>query len=313
MEAEGRYTFVGATVLLVLAALVGAVIWLSGGADRAAYRNYAIYFKQQSMDGLAIGSAVKMRGIKVGTVDSYHFDEAEAVRVVVRVDADVPVRATAQAYVKRSLVTGLAAIEIANRDASSPLLAAASAGERYPVIAEGSSDLDKVATTVTRLTESGAVLLERMNDLLSDDNRQALSATLVHMQGITGHLDDSKKSLDAAVQGIRDASDEFRFAGASIAQAATHADASIAGLGQRADDALRETALAMIGLQQETTLISGQIQALSQAGGLELMQTSRDVRASADALLGAGQTLANPRAQIFAPSAAELGPGEGQP
>lgn len=313
MEAEGRYTFVGAVVLLVLAALVGAGVWLSGGADRVAYRNYIIYFSQQSMDGLAIGSAVKMRGIKVGTVDSYHFDDAEAVRVVVRVDADVPVRRSAQAYVKRSLVTGLAAIEIANRDPRAPRLVDAPAGERYPVIAEGSSDLDKVTTSVTRLAESGASVLESMSDLLSEKNRRAFSGTLANLDELSGHLAANRQSLDAAVQGIRDASDEFRFAGASIAQAATRADDSIARLGKSADDALSDTRATLQGVRQETARISDQVELLSESGLLQLTQLSRDVRTGADAFTNAGQKLANPRALLFAPAPAELGPGEKLP
>jgi phospholipid/cholesterol/gamma-HCH transport system substrate-binding protein len=124
MEAEGRYTLVGTVVLTVLGLLAVALAWLAGGTDHASYQTYTIYFRHQTMEGLAVGGPVKMRGIKVGDVDSYHFviGAQEAVGVRVKIDAGVPVRSSASAYVKRNLVTGIAAIEITNRDNTSPML-----------------------------------------------------------------------------------------------------------------------------------------------------------------------------------------------
>ncbi|MEW6590406.1 MAG: MCE family protein, partial [Pseudomonadota bacterium] len=62
MEAEGRYTLVGTLVLAVLALMALAIVWLAGMADTIAYQTYSLYFKQQSLDGLGVGSPVKMRG-----------------------------------------------------------------------------------------------------------------------------------------------------------------------------------------------------------------------------------------------------------
>jgi phospholipid/cholesterol/gamma-HCH transport system substrate-binding protein len=315
METEGRYTLVGALVLAVIALLTLAIVWLTGAADQIAYQTYTLYFKQQSLDGLAIGSPVKMRGIKVGVVDSYRFAKGgdEAVSVTARIDEGVPVYAGAEAYIKRNLVTGIASVEIDNGPGDSPLLDKAPSGERYPVIAEGRSDIDKVATAASRLAINGAQVLEKMNTLLSDENQRAISQTLANLDELSGHLAANKDSLDAAVQGIRDASDEFRFAGASISQAATRAEGSIVSVGQNADAALQEAAVAMAKLQTDAGLISAQIQQLTETGGLELTNVSRDVRTSADVLTTAGQRLSNPRAILFGPGPQQLGPGEKLP
>src|SRR3989339_176022 len=114
METEGRYTLVGLLVLLVAALMTLAIVWLVGAADTIAYQNYSIYFKKQSLDGLAVGGPVKMRGIDVGTVADFDFvnGREEAVAVIARVDADLDIHQGAVAYVKRNLVTGIAAIEI---------------------------------------------------------------------------------------------------------------------------------------------------------------------------------------------------------
>jgi phospholipid/cholesterol/gamma-HCH transport system substrate-binding protein len=315
METEGRYTLAGTLVLATIALMTLAILWLAGVADTIAYQTYTIYFKQQSLDGLAVGSQVKMRGIKVGVVDGYRFARGgdEAVSVTARIDEGVPIHVGAEAYIKRSLVTGIAAVEINNGPSASPLLTDVPPGERYPVIAEGRSDIDKVATAVSRLAVNGAQVLERMNTLLSDENQRAISQTLAHLNEVSAHLAANKQSLETVVQGIRDASDEFRFAGASISQAATRAEGSIVGVGQNADAALKEAVVAMEKLQRDASQISWQIQQLTETGTLELTNVSRDVRTSADVLTNAGQRLSNPRAILFGPGYQQLGPGEKLP
>lgn len=315
METEGRYTLVGLLVLVVAAAMAVAIVWLAGAADRIAYQTYTIYFKQQSLDGLAVGSPVKMRGIKVGVVDSYKFARGgdEAVSVTARIDEGVPVHQGVVAYIKRNLVTGIASVEIDNGPSAAPLLERPPAGERYPVIAEGSSDIDRVATAVSRLAVNGAQVLEKMNALLSDENQRALSQTLANLNVLSAHLAANTQNLDAVVQGIRDAADEFRFAGASISQAATRAEGSVVSVGQNANAALKEATAAMESLQRDLALISEQIQQFTETGALELTNVSRDVRTSADTLTTAGQRLANPRDILFGPVPQQLGPGEKLP
>jgi phospholipid/cholesterol/gamma-HCH transport system substrate-binding protein len=315
METESRYTLVGTLVLAVIALMTAAIIWLAGVVDHIAYQTYSIYFKQQSLDGLAVGSAVKIRGVKVGVVDGYRFAKGsdDAVSVTARIDEGVPVHVGAEAYIKRNLVTGIAAIEINNGPADAPLLNVVPSGERYPVIAEGSSDIDKVATAVSRMAENGAQVLERMNTLLSDENQRSISQTLANLNELSGHLATNTQSLEAVVQGIRDASDEFRFAGASISQAATRAEGSIVGVGEDASGALKEAVRAMENLQKETVMISLRIQELSETGTLEMTNISRDVRTGTDALTTAGQRLSEPRAILFGPGKQQLGPGEKMP
>ncbi len=312
MEADARYTLVGAVVLGVAALLVLATLWIAGKADDIAYRQYTVYFRSQSMDGLDVDSAVKMRGIRVGMVSSFDFvaKPDDAVKVLIKVSEQAPVRKGAVAYVKRNVVTGLATIEITNPPDNAPFLTEVPRGEEYPVIAEGSSELDKVASAVSKMAENGAQVLDKMNDLLSDENRAKFSATLANLEQISAHMVSSRESLEAAVQGIRDASDEFRFAGASISQAATRAEGSIVTVGENAQTALQEAARTLESLQQESRVISEKLQALSDTGTLELGAMSRDMRTAADAVTVAGQKLSNPRGLLLGPGKEQAGPGE---
>ena len=315
METESRYTLVGTLVLAVIVLMTLAIVWLAGGADRIAYQTYTIYFKQQSLDGLALGSAVKMRGIKIGVVDGYRFANKgdEVVSVTARIDEGVPIHEGAAAYIKRNFVTGIATVEINNGPATEALLDDAPPGERYPVIAEGSSELDNVATAATQLAIKGAQVVEKMNLLLSDENQRAISQTLANLNDLSNHLVASKASLDAAVQGIRDASDEFRFAGASISQAATRAEGNIVEIGKNADITLKQANVVLDQIQRDASEISDRILQFSEVGTLEITKVSRDVRTSADVVTKAGQRLSNPNSILFGPGKQQLGPGEKLP
>jgi phospholipid/cholesterol/gamma-HCH transport system substrate-binding protein len=315
METEGRYTLVGTLVVMVVVLMTLAIVWLAGAADRFAYQTYTIYFKQQSLDGLAVGSPVKMRGIKVGVVDSYRFAKGgdEAVSVSARISEGVPVHAGAEAYIKRNLVTGIATIEINNGPSDAALLTEPPQGEHYPVIAEGRSDIDKVATAVSRLAVNGAQVLEKMNTLLSEENQRAFSRTLASLDEFSSHLAANKHSLETVVQGIRDASDEFRVAGASISQAATRAEDTVVDVGKNADAALKQAVVTMNKLQLDANLVTDRIQQLAETSTLELTNVSRDVRTGADSLTIAGKRLSDPRAILFGPGEQQLGPGEALP
>ncbi|MDO9008399.1 MAG: MlaD family protein [Thiobacillus sp.] len=314
METEGRYTLVGLLVLLVAALMTLAIVWLAGAADTIAYQNYSIYFKKQSLDGLAVGGPVKMRGIDVGTVADFDFvnGREEAVAVIARVDADLDIHQGAVAYVKRNLVTGIAAIEIVNGPQTAPVLQL-TAGERYPVIAEGSSDIEKVAVTVSKLADSGAEIMEKMNRVLSEENLRALSQALVNLNTLSGQLAADKDGLKDVLVGIRQATEEFRIASASIGQATTRVEGSLVGVANNADIALKQAVITLDKLQRDASQISANIQQLSDTGTLEMARLSSEVRTTSDALTTTGQRLSDPRAILFGPAKQQLGPGEKLP
>lgn len=314
METEGRYTLVGALVLLVVALMTLAIVWLVGAADTIAYQNYSIYFKKQSLDGLAVGGPVKMRGIDVGTVADFDFvnGREEAVAVIARVDADLDIHQGAEAYVKRNLVTGIAAIEIVNGPQTTAVLQPA-AGERFSVIAEGSSDIEKVAVTVSKLADSGAEIMEKMNRVLSEDNQRALNQALANLNTLSGQLAANKDGLKDVLTGIREASEEFRRASASIGQATTRVEGSLVGVANNTDIALKQAVVTLDKLQRDASQIAANIQQLSDTSTLEIARLSSDVRTTSDALTTTGQRLSDPRAILFGPAQQQLGPGEKLP
>lgn len=312
METETRYTLVGSAVVVFTLMLIASLVWLMGGADRVSYRHYTIYFANQSMDGLDINSAVKLRGVKVGVVTGYTFVSRpkEAVKVNIKVDEATPIHTNSLAYIKRNIVTGLATVEIANPDAKSPLLTAVRSNEEYPIITEGSSDLDKVTNDLSHIAENGALLLNRLNTLLSDDNRQAVATTLHNVQTLSNDLVANKKLAADAVHSFNNAADAVEQTALNLNKTTTNLDQNLQGISDNINHTLTQATTTLDDVQQQTVIISRQLQMLTNTANYQINQISRDVHDSTNTLSNTGQRLSNPRQLIFGGGKSETAPGE---
>ena len=88
MEPEAKYTLVGGVLLLLIALLAGALIWLKSTQGERDDVPYKIYFSKHSLEGLQIRSDVKMQGIRVGSVTGFRLSQRRpgSVEVLIRVD-----------------------------------------------------------------------------------------------------------------------------------------------------------------------------------------------------------------------------------
>ena len=149
METQARYVLVGITTLILLFALGFVLYWLSQSKSEEQFRSYAIYFREQGLGGVARGSVVTMRGIRVGSVDSVQLlrGEEEGARVIVKVGIATPVGRKTEGVVKTNLLTGLSTIELetGSGEKGEPI---AIAGETLPVINEGDNKFSKLGGTL---------------------------------------------------------------------------------------------------------------------------------------------------------------------
>ena len=77
METRASYTLVGAFVLGLIGALIGVAVWLAGVELGKTPTRYLIYF-EGNVTGLGIGSAVRYRGVPVGSVREINIEGDEA-------------------------------------------------------------------------------------------------------------------------------------------------------------------------------------------------------------------------------------------
>jgi phospholipid/cholesterol/gamma-HCH transport system substrate-binding protein len=208
MEEKVNFVVVGIFVLVLSAALMGGVLWLSSGKTfRAAYDVYQTYM-QDSVSGLNVNAPVRYRGVEVGHVQEIRLapGNVEQVQLTLAIEQGVPVKVDTVAILKAQGLTGIAYVELTGGGRDSPPLKA-QAGERYPVIGSGPSLMTRLDTAVTALLTNLNRTSENLNALLDENNRRAVKSTLADLAVLSRTLAARSPAIDA---GLADAAHTLR-------------------------------------------------------------------------------------------------------
>lgn len=312
MEPEAKYTLVGTVVLILLAMIAVAIVWLRSTGGQGDDVPYKIYFARQSLEGLQIRSDVKMKGIKVGAVTGFRISSRRpgTVEVLIRVDGSAPVRQDTRADIERHLLTGIASIRLVNTDESSPPLLAVQPDEPYPLIAEGESEYQQISESMAQMALRADETLKRINTALSDENQAALAEILVNLRRISGNVDRSLAGLDQTLASMGRAADEVRALSGEIAGDTRKLTARYDKLGEDSTVAVRDITASIRQISDDVARLSGKADALFADGNVELRVTARDLRSAVDSLGAAARRLGDPGKVLFGPPEGSLGPGE---
>jgi len=188
METRAHYVAVGAFVLALVFLAFTAVLWLAGTQFAVSYDHYDIFFKGP-VTGLSKGAAVDYNGIRVGQVSDIEIDpnNVEQIRVTVEIKSEVVIKEDAAANVETNILSGVSYILITRGTQEAKQLTAHE-GQRYPVIRARRSTLASLSARGPQLLEKLDDILEDVEDLLNDHNREAFAATLDHLEKVTGAL-----------------------------------------------------------------------------------------------------------------------------
>ena len=326
MEPDTRYTVIGAVVLALVAAAVVGFLWLSSAGRDSDFRFYTVYFEHQSLEGLQVGSAVNMRGITVGRVESYEIepDNINRVKVLLRVARATPVRENTKASVSRNVITGIARIKLDTPGTPGPELTHVAQGERYPVIPEGISGFDQITDSASRLAASADSALLKVNELMGPENQQVFAELLVGLRDLATGLNARLSTLDRTAAGLDRSLASFREASDRIAVAVQRISDSAEPLAQEAGTTLRDAQTALRELTQATRTLERGLQTIEQdtssllrrgdaaldIGTLELRATAQELRSSAERIARALDRLQDPKTALLGPGEQQLGPGE---
>jgi phospholipid/cholesterol/gamma-HCH transport system substrate-binding protein len=330
MEPEARYTTIGAVLLALIVAAIAGFVWLQSSGRASDFRAYTIYFERQSLEGLQIGGDVNMRGVKVGRVEEYTLARSNINRVAVRIRVarETPVSENTRAVVARNFLTGIARINLETPGTPGPELLAVPEGERYPVIPEGTSDLDQIADSVSRLAVQADTALENLNRVMGPRNQRAIADTIVAIRDLSVGLNDRLTQVDDAARSVRQSADAFTRSSREIAAAVDRVSRTVEPVGREAGSALRESQVTLReftqtsqALQRDLTAALGRIE--RETGGLarraddavdigvhELRATSEELRASVELITRTLDRLQDPKALLLGPSPRQMGPGE---
>lgn len=192
MESKTNYTVVGLTVLLLIAGLLTAGLWLSIGFDQKEYKTYAVYM-EEAVSGLSEDSLVKFNGVKVGMISDIELNKADPqqVRILVKIQEDTPITVSTQATLIAQGITGTTYLGL-TATSSTTIPLEAKPGEQYPVIPYKSSFLNQLETTIDEISIN-------MKRILSKENAEHLAQSLRNLDTVTSIFAKNSSALDRAL------------------------------------------------------------------------------------------------------------------
>jgi phospholipid/cholesterol/gamma-HCH transport system substrate-binding protein len=300
METRSNQILVGSVVLGLIAALAVFIIWLSqvGDGDE---KTYDVFF-QQSVEGLAKGSAVTFRGVPVGQIRSINLEPAspQFIRVRITVREETPVLQGTTATIRGVGFTGVSQIQL---DPPEPVPGRPPSREEircpeqnpqsecpygYPVIPTRPGALGQLLNTAPELLERVSALTERLTELLSDRNQESLAGILDNMEEISRNLAERSPEIAATLAEARTAIAQAGAAAERFGQLAGTTESMLNEDGRPLINDLRHTIRAaessMRNLEAVLNDARPGVQAFSTQTLPEAGQLIRDLRATSQSL-----------------------------
>ncbi|MFT4197626.1 MAG: MlaD family protein [Pseudoxanthomonas sp.] len=198
METKANYVLIGAFTIIVALGLLFFGLWAAKYSSERSFQNYQVVFNE-AVTGLSVGSPVQYNGISVGSITRLSLAPNDPRQVIaqIRLDADAPVKTDTRAKLAVTSLTGPTIIQLSGGSPQARRLTEVDHRES-PVIQTTPSALQNITDTANRI-------VERMDQLLSDRNIAAVSATIAHLQQLSGDMADNQKGVQALLVSARDA------------------------------------------------------------------------------------------------------------
>lgn len=192
MENRSHALIAGLFLLLLGASVVAALWWFSGSDEES---NGYVVATRRNVTGLNVQAQVRYRGIRVGKVESIRLDpkDARTTLIAITVRKDIPVTRATTAKLGYQGVTGIAHVLLEDDGTDPTPVAPDARGEGR--IAMQDSLVQELADVGGDTLRQARELLSGMNDLLRQENRQALSRTLANLEESTRRAKETAERL----------------------------------------------------------------------------------------------------------------------
>jgi phospholipid/cholesterol/gamma-HCH transport system substrate-binding protein len=223
VETRSNYVMVGAVTVALLAGVLLFIVWLAGLSNKAT-KCYDIYFAQ-GVGGLNKGSNVSFSGVPVGQVQKISLlpNRPEFVWVRVEVDEQTPVLQGTSAQIHGVGFTGVSEIQLAGAERGRPAIEQMGP-QGCPVIPATSGGISALLNSAPELIDRIQRLTERLTELLSDKNQNAVSDILENIDATTAELKKHAPELGDTIAEIKIASHNAGLAANNIATLSNNAN-----------------------------------------------------------------------------------------
>ncbi len=209
MVSKSQKIRLGVFILVAIFFLVVMVSLIIGSKLFDKKDNYFIAYKDQSVSGLNVGSAVQYHGIRIGRVENLSIDPDDVTTVIVEISvtAGTPIKVDVKAILAAVGITGLKQVELIGGDPREENLKPGS------YIKPGESTLDVITGKAEDIAEKVDQVLQNIAnifDLETQDNiKEAIANTNSSLNNINIILDENKESLNSSIENIARISSEL--------------------------------------------------------------------------------------------------------
>src|SRR3954471_2574228 len=213
METRSNYIMVGAVTVALLIGTLLFIVWLAGLSSKST-KCYDIYFP--AVGGINKGSNVSFSGVPVGQVQKISLlpNRPEFVWVRIDVDQQTPVLQGTSAQVKGGRSTGVRETQPDGAVRGSPPIQQIGP-QGCPVVPATSGGLGALLNSAPELIARIQRLTERLTELLSDKNQNAIA-------DILENIDTTSRVLAERAPDLADAIADARIAVRNAGVAAQH-------------------------------------------------------------------------------------------
>lgn len=250
MENRASYIFVGAFVLIFVAATIGMAVWLAGVDFDEAPKQYTINF-EGDVTGLSVGSPVRYRGVPVGSVSAIDIapENVERVKVIIDVSRDTPIKTDTVAQLALQGITGVAFVQLTGGTHAAPVLAP-DRKNKAPVIASRPSALQQLVNRLPEIVEKVDRISGSLVKLFDDKNIAALSSTLENIERASSMMGKESDQISSLLREGRAAVEAMKTTGQSISVLARTLDRETKPLSSDLSASLKEFRHTMTTLRQ---------------------------------------------------------------
>lgn len=193
---KGNNNFaVGLFVSIAIAVFVGFVLWLTGHSGAREMSRYSMMF-ERDVSGLAIGGPVKFMGVNIGSVTAMEImrDGDIQIRVDIEILENTPVDDGTFASLAFQGITGVAVVNL-DSDSGQHEPLKLTPGLAYPLIPVRDVGIAAMMSSAPQIMDRLDKLLSRANQMLGEDNRSSITASLVNIESLTGSLAQSSETI----------------------------------------------------------------------------------------------------------------------
>lgn len=187
-------------MLILMAGLLSAVLWLSVGFNQKVYSYYTVYF-HESTAGLSNDSPIKFNGVQVGFVKEIKLNKNDPrqVEILLSIQEGTPITTSTTATLISQGITGVSYLGLSATSSDlTPLKKMP--GEPYPVIPSKPSLFNQLDSMLKDASENIGKVANQAQLVFNAENSKNLTRTLANLERVSAVIDKNSQNIDKSLE-----------------------------------------------------------------------------------------------------------------